>query len=397
VCSVLFLGTTGCQITSSTGLTGINLPSCPGSYDKNTWTNCAGTYTYADGSKYVGGYKDGKRHGQGTYTFADGSKYVGEFKSHKYNGQGTLTIVSGEKYVGEWKDDRRHGQGTLTLADGTKYVGGYKDGKRHGQGTYTSANGEKYVGEFKDGIEHGQGTAFFTNGDKYVGEFKDGTEHGQGSYIYADGSKYVGQFKDGELTLEGTDIFADGTVQKHWLTEVFKANRASNYDRSFQILRPRAESGNAQAQAQLGLLFHGVDLKSKEAQKFRLSRCTSKWTIGLCTPWHTAYHWYSMSAEQNHPAGQYLLGMLLFESENNKSRKSRDTDRIEDALEWLLKARNNPVDTYSDEVQSLLDELVIKAKTYMKGKPWYAKFGFGIEPMAEAILEVCGRSMSRCQ
>ena len=44
------------------------LPPCPGSYDKNTWTNCEGTHTWANGRKYVGGRKDGKWHGQGTYT-----------------------------------------------------------------------------------------------------------------------------------------------------------------------------------------------------------------------------------------------------------------------------------------------------------------------------------------
>ena len=37
------------------------------------WTYCKGTYTWSDGDKYVGGWKEGKRHGQGTYTFADGT------------------------------------------------------------------------------------------------------------------------------------------------------------------------------------------------------------------------------------------------------------------------------------------------------------------------------------
>ena len=45
--------------------------------------NGYGTYTEADGSKYVGGWKDGKQHGQGTYTYANGDKYVGEFKDNE--------------------------------------------------------------------------------------------------------------------------------------------------------------------------------------------------------------------------------------------------------------------------------------------------------------------------
>ena len=63
---------------------------------------------------------------------------------------GTHTWDNGDKYVGEWKNNKKHGQGTYIFADGTKYVGKYKDGKTHGQGTYTFANGDKYVGENKE-------------------------------------------------------------------------------------------------------------------------------------------------------------------------------------------------------------------------------------------------------
>ena len=75
--------------------------------------NGYGTYTWADGSKYVGEHKDGKGHGQGTYTWADGDKYVGEYKDGKQHGQGTFTWASGEfagnKYVGEYKDGEPQG------------------------------------------------------------------------------------------------------------------------------------------------------------------------------------------------------------------------------------------------------------------------------------------------
>ena len=64
------------------------------------WHNCLGTYTYANGDKYVGGYKDDKMHGQGTYTYARGDKYVGEFKDGEFHGQGTYTFANGDKYVG---------------------------------------------------------------------------------------------------------------------------------------------------------------------------------------------------------------------------------------------------------------------------------------------------------
>ena len=53
------------------------LPACPAS---RYFHNCFGTFTWPDGEKYVGEWKDNKRNGQGTYTFPSGNKYVGEFK-----------------------------------------------------------------------------------------------------------------------------------------------------------------------------------------------------------------------------------------------------------------------------------------------------------------------------
>ena len=64
---------------------------------------------------------------------------------------GTFTSANGDKYVGEWKDDAPHGQGTSTYITGDKYVGEWKDGKKHGQGTYTATNGERLVGYFMNG------------------------------------------------------------------------------------------------------------------------------------------------------------------------------------------------------------------------------------------------------
>jgi hypothetical protein len=64
---------------------GWSLPPCPGSPTKSistfaSWTDCFGTVTFAGGSKYVGEWKDNKRHGQGTLTYPSGGKYVGEWK-----------------------------------------------------------------------------------------------------------------------------------------------------------------------------------------------------------------------------------------------------------------------------------------------------------------------------
>jgi len=48
-------------------------------------------YLWENGTKYLGEWKDGKKHGQGTYTYGKGEwevdKYVGEWKDGKWNGQ----------------------------------------------------------------------------------------------------------------------------------------------------------------------------------------------------------------------------------------------------------------------------------------------------------------------
>jgi hypothetical protein len=170
-----------------------------------------GTYTYADGSQYVGGFRDGEWHGQGTMTFADGSKYVGEWKDGKANGQGIHTLAIGAQYVGGFRNGAYDGQGTYTFADDAKYVGGFRDDKRHGQGTLTYADGGQYVGEWKDNEWHGQGTATLADGGQYVGEWKNKKMHGQGTHTFADGGQYVGEWKDGKKHGQGTYTLADGS------------------------------------------------------------------------------------------------------------------------------------------------------------------------------------------
>jgi len=215
-----------------------------------TFANCVGnctdgfgTYTYQNGDKYVGEFKNGKAdglgkfllqsgdtyvgevkdddlNGQGTYTWASGDKYIGNHKNGMGNGQGTFIWVTGEsagdKYEGEVKDDVINGQGTYTWADGNKYIGMWKNEKKHGQGTFLWVTGEfaghKYVGEVKDDVINGQGTYTYPNGDKYVGEFKDISFDGQGTFTWADGAKYSGMWENNEQNGKGSYTDKDGNV-----------------------------------------------------------------------------------------------------------------------------------------------------------------------------------------
>jgi hypothetical protein len=93
------------------------------------------------------------------------------------NGNGTYIYKNGKKYVGDWKDAKRHGHGELYRDNGTlQYEGQFKDGKKHEKGKSYHDNGMLgYDGEWKDGKWHGQGVLYNDNGKQmYEGEFKDG-------------------------------------------------------------------------------------------------------------------------------------------------------------------------------------------------------------------------------
>ena len=84
------------------------LPQC--SAESDYWNNCFGTRTYDNEYKYVGEFKDNKKHGQGTYTWATGNKYVGDFKNHLPEGQGTYKFLDGRIYTGQWRNGNKEGR-----------------------------------------------------------------------------------------------------------------------------------------------------------------------------------------------------------------------------------------------------------------------------------------------
>ena len=58
-----------------------------------------------------------------------GNAYAECIKGDCNNGQGTFTFANGDKYVGEYKDGKEHGQGTMTHSDGKIEKGIWENGK----------------------------------------------------------------------------------------------------------------------------------------------------------------------------------------------------------------------------------------------------------------------------
>ena len=76
-----------------------------------------GTFRFADGTLYVGGFAGGLFHGTGTLTSALGT-YTGHFEAGKKHGRGEFKEYDGSMYLGEFALDQKHGQGKLVLPSG---------------------------------------------------------------------------------------------------------------------------------------------------------------------------------------------------------------------------------------------------------------------------------------
>lgn len=64
------------------------------------------TLLWPDGTRYVGGVKDGKREGKGTIFWKDGTRFVGTFKDDLRNGPGTMILPDGTVYNGFFRNDK---------------------------------------------------------------------------------------------------------------------------------------------------------------------------------------------------------------------------------------------------------------------------------------------------
>ena len=122
---------------------------------------------------YVGEFKDGKYDGQGvkvfengdifqgihraqwpltgTYVYANGDKYEGGFKANMMDGKGVMVFSNGAKYEGDFVKGALTGKGTMTFLDGSKCEGDFVNSDIQGDGTFMSADGQKSSVVFKDG------------------------------------------------------------------------------------------------------------------------------------------------------------------------------------------------------------------------------------------------------
>jgi hypothetical protein len=138
------------------------------------------TLTRLDGTKYVGGIKNGLQDGRGTLTTPAGTNQHGEWRNGlEYRISGTWVSPEGVKETGTWNRDGTKSGGTITWPDGRQYQGDWKlvtgaPEQPDGMGTMTWPDGRKYVGQFRDGNMDGAGTMTYPNGKIEDGLWKQG-------------------------------------------------------------------------------------------------------------------------------------------------------------------------------------------------------------------------------
>ena len=124
--------------------------------------------------KSAGVYRNSK------ITVNEGMDYINNKKSTNctgncLDGYGAYSWSNGDKYNGFFRNGRRTDFGTYSYPDGGVYHGQFSNGSRHGQGSYLWANGDFYIGGWSNGKRHGKGIYYYKNGSVKHGTWSEGT------------------------------------------------------------------------------------------------------------------------------------------------------------------------------------------------------------------------------
>lgn len=194
-------------------------------YFKNKRMHGLGAFYYQNGMTYVGQWVEGWKHGKGELTFSNGEKFTGDFQKNKFNGAGVYLFQDNERYEGNFVDGKFNGQGTYYYKDGKIKTGQWVNNKmieknetaeastppkanipdcnitpcNSGKGKLTYSDGSVYVGEFKEGRPQGQGYCKYSNGDVYFGGWLNDAPEGSGKMTYANGKVQSGVWKNGKI------------------------------------------------------------------------------------------------------------------------------------------------------------------------------------------------------
>lgn len=171
--------------------------------------NETGMFLFANGDRYVGGFRNGTFHGRGVMTFADGRRYEGGFRNGSFNDiklgnttyRGKFTYPTGDSYVGGVRNGQPHGDGVYKFG-GNTFKGPFRQGQVNGTGELVTNEGVRCKGLFfSSRLSSNNATCTFPRGNEfrsYIGELRGGRPEGKGTLVYANGRRFAGQFRNGQ-------------------------------------------------------------------------------------------------------------------------------------------------------------------------------------------------------
>ena len=167
-----------------------------------------GPYRHADGSVYVGQYRDGKRHGRGRLIEKDGSLLDGNFLEDLAHGDCNYYWKHGDTYLGEYKNGDRNGVGVCYYAGNRQYDGQWKNGKKHGFGRYSHFDGSVFEGEFVNGKREQKAITYFRSGEIHDSPWTNDRESGQAFALSKDFKVKTSYFAHGHSWQSGNSSSA---------------------------------------------------------------------------------------------------------------------------------------------------------------------------------------------
>jgi len=200
-----------------------------------------------DGSKYLGEWRDGKKHGKGKQLFRDGTvfigtwnngiaegectlevggpkldsgiipKFTGHVKNNMADGPGNFLYGDGSSIKGTWINDEKNGFFEETWSDGTLFKGTYVDGKKDGLGYQIWPDRSVYFGEFVQDEINGWGRYQWNDGRVVRAQWKWNLMSGYGHFCWEDGRVYKGEYVEGKKDGFGVFTWPDGRASRgYW-------------------------------------------------------------------------------------------------------------------------------------------------------------------------------------
>lgn len=199
---------------------------------------------FRNGDRYHLSYVSGQKQGHGVYRPVVGGQLLDRDADEMACGEGICNRSDGTRFLGEFSRGLRHGYGIVAQPDGAIEMGYWHEDKLCEQFTreksargydvwraadnqlapyrvYEDNDGNRFIGKAANCEAYGLGIRVWKDTSRYEGSFENGKKHGYGRYIFPSGSIYLGEWVNDKMEGKGTFTWASGTV----FTGLFKNGR----------------------------------------------------------------------------------------------------------------------------------------------------------------------------